>query len=298
MADVSDPVPVTASAGVEFTDADFDAVAELLRVDAGISLGPENRQLVYSRLNRHVRGLGLVRFRDYLDRIRAPGQEAERYRMVIALCTHTTRFFREGEHFDYLATEVMPRLSAQARSGGRVRLWSAGCSTGEEAYSIAATVLGAFPEAARHDVRVLGTDISVEALATAQEGRYRDPGPTAVPDALRAVMFEPDPEPDHVVVTAAVRNLVTFRYLNFMEPWPLSGPFDAIFCRNVAIYMADDTQAHVWAGLEAVLGPEGTLFIGHSERLGPEFRDRLDLCGRTTFCRSTDPRLSSARRMQ
>ena len=96
---------------------------------------------------------------------------------------------------------------------------------------------------------------------------------------------EPDPDPEFVRIAKPVRDLVTFRYLNFVEPWPLSGPFDAIFCRNVAIYMAEDMQARVWAGLESVLGPDGVLFIGHSERLGPEFRDRLELCDKTTFRR-------------
>ncbi|ETX30613.1 CheR family methyltransferase [Roseivivax isoporae] len=274
-----------------FTDRDFAEISAMLRTDAGISLGPENRQLVFARLVKHVRRLGLSSFADYVDLVRH-GDPAERYGMVMSLTTHTTRFFREGQHFDILARDVLPGLVDRVRGGGRLRLWSAGCSTGEEAYSIAAVLLGAFPDAGRFDVRILATDISREVLEVAALGRYRDAGLNAVPETLRPVLFEPGGA-DMVQVRADVRRLVSFRYMNFMEPWPMRGPFDAIFCRNVAIYMDEGTQARIWRGLEQVLGPEGYLFIGHSERLGPEFRDRLELCGKTTFRRPRAPKPDS-----
>ncbi|SFE08685.1 CheR family methyltransferase [Roseivivax sediminis] len=296
MTELSDGPRLGAMTGCDFTAADFDAIARMLHEDAGITLGQDSRQLVFSRLNKHVRRLGLTRFSDYIALVRAPDQRAERYRMVTSLTTHTTRFFRESEHFDYLTEEILPGLIAPVRAGRRLRFWSAGCSTGEEAYSIAATVLAAFPDAARYDVKILATDISREVLDTAAEGRYRDTALSGLPSRMRDILFESGSESGTVCVRAELRALVTFRYLNFMEPWPLNGPFDAIFCRNVAIYMAEATQAHIWAGLETVLGPEGTLFIGHSERLGPEFRNRLELCGKTTFCRAGDARLSSERR--
>ncbi|ETX16607.1 chemotaxis protein [Roseivivax halodurans JCM 10272] len=281
------------SAETEFTDADFRSIAGMLHEHSGISLGEENRPLVFSRQSKHLRRLGLSRFGDYIALVRRADQAEERYRMITSLTTHTTRFFREGQHFEYLATELMPRLGEAARRGKRLRFWSAGCSTGEEAYSIAATVLQALPDAGRCDVRVLATDISREVLTVAEGGRYRNAGLSGIPEHIAPILLEPDPDADYVRIAKPVRDLVTFRYLNFVEPWPLSGPFDAIFCRNVAIYMAEDMQARVWAGLESVLGPEGVLFIGHSERLGPEFRDRLELCDKTTFRRVGSARASS-----
>ena len=274
----------------ELESRDFRAIAEMLLADTGIRLGEESRKLVFSRLTKHVRRLGLGSFGDYADLVARPDQAVERYRMVCALTTHTTRFFREGEHFEILRDVLLPALSEKARAGARVRMWSAGCSTGEEAYSIAATVLQAFPEAVRHDVRILATDVSRDVLATAEQGRYRASAMEGLPPGIAGILAEPEGSTEWARIREPVRDLVSFRYLNFMEPWPVSGAFDAIFCRNVAIYMAEDTQARIWAGLESVLRPDGVLFIGHSERLGAEFRGRLELCGKTTFCRPDDGR--------
>ncbi|GHF48933.1 CheR family methyltransferase [Seohaeicola zhoushanensis] len=164
-----------------------------------------------------------------------------------------------------------------------MRLWSAGCSTGEEAYSIAAVVLKHFAEAGRHDLRILATDISRRVLAVAERAEYPADRAEAITPELAALMFERGGE--KLRIRPALRELVSFRYMNFMEPWPVTGPFDAIFCRNVMIYMEDDVQARVWAGLASVLAPGGTLFTGHSERIGPELKGSLQMVGKTTFRR-------------
>ena len=269
---------------LDYGTRDFERITEMLHRISGIRMPPSNEALVFSRLSRRVRGLGLNRFADYVAHVESPSHQAERDAMVSALTTNTTRFFREDYHYDTLASEVLPRLIDAARAGGRVRLWSAACSSGEEAFSMAAVLLREFPDAARHDVRILATDICREALAAAEKAEYPEASAESVPNSLMERMFEPA-GPERLRIRRELRDLVTVRYMNFMEPWPVSGPFDAIFCRNVMIYMEDQTQAMVWASLASVMPPGGYLFIGHSERIGPEFKDQLQLVGKTTFRR-------------
>lgn len=274
-------------ANLGYTEADFERVQILIREVAGITMTEANQSLVLSRLAKHVRRLGYPRFADYLAFVTGPGGASELQVMVNALTTNTTRFFREPYHFETLANEVMPNLIERAKRGGRIRFWSAGCSSGEEAYSLAAVVLKSFPQAASHDVRILGTDINQEVLSKARIGRYPAVSLEAVPPDLRSICFDTGTKDgDTLQVSPAVKELVTFRHLNFVEPWPLRGPFDAILCRNVAIYMDAPTQSRVWAGLISVLAPDGLLCIGHSERLGPEFAQDMTMCGRTTFKKS------------
>lgn len=274
-------------ADLAYTAADFERVQILIREVAGITMTEANQSLVLSRLAKHVRRLGYQRFADYLAFVTGPGGASELQVMVNALTTNTTRFFREPYHFETLANEVMPNLIERAKRGGRIRFWSAGCSSGEEAYSLAAIVLKNFLQAASHDVRILGTDINQEVLSKARIGRYPTVSLEAVPPELRSICFEIGTKDGETLqVSPAVKELVTFRHLNFVEPWPLRGPFDAILCRNVAIYMDGSTQSRVWAGLISVIAPDGLLCIGHSERLGPEFAQDMTMCGRTTFKKS------------
>ena len=265
-------------------------IAELIYRRAGIVLAEGSEKLVVSRLSKHLRRLGCDGFDAYLARVTGPDGEGELDQMVDALTTNTTRFFREPEHFRILERELMPRLVREARAGRRVRIWSAACSSGEEPYSIASIVLAQLPEAARLDLRILATDINRAVLRTAEAGRYDASARRSLTEPQAEQMFEPEGAAEPRRIRRALRELVTFRYMNFMEPWPVSGPFDAIFCRNVAIYMDRATQARIWAGLERVLDARGMLFIGHSERIGPELSDRLQLFGPTSFRRPAAPR--------
>jgi chemotaxis protein methyltransferase CheR len=274
-----------AASDIRYTDADFRAISAIAHKDAGLSLSEASTALVFSRLARYVRELGMSRFSDYITHLNGPGGADDRAVMVEAITTHTTRFFREPYHFDILARDFLPAMIERAKRGHRVRLWSAGCSSGEEAFSIAATVLAAFPDAGRHDLRILATDIDRRILSDAEAGLFKDEDAESVPADLRKLLFEPAAQAGMLSIRPAIRALVTFRRLNFIEPWPVRGPFDAIFCRNVAIYMDDDVQARLWGGLESVLGEKGLLCIGHSERIGPEFRDRLQSCGLTAYRR-------------
>ncbi|MFC4667057.1 CheR family methyltransferase [Seohaeicola nanhaiensis] len=269
---------------VEYVTADFQRIISILHEVAGIKMPPTNEALVFSRLSRRVRDLGLNRFADYIAHVEAPQNVAERDEMVAALTTNTTRFFREDYHFETLASELLPGLLARAREGARIRLWSAGCSTGEEPYTIAAVVMQHCPDLAACDFRILATDINRRVLAIAERGEYPAACAEAVTPDLVPRMFE-TAGTDMVRIRPELRSLITFRYMNFMDPWPVSGPFDAIFCRNVMIYMEEDVQRRVWAGLASVMPPGGYLFIGHSERIGREFKDQLQLVGKTTFRR-------------
>lgn len=251
-----------------FTRADFEAVARMLREEAGIELPDAKEPLVYSRLAKRLRALGLTAFSEYLALVSQPGSD-EGMRMLSALTTNVTRFFREPHHFEDLRKTTLPPLAERARGGGRVRLWSAGCSTGMEPYSMALCLLEAMPDAADRDVRILATDIDPQVLETARAGRYPAEALSDAPRELVSRWFE-RADGDALVASPALKRVIAFKQLNLMREWPMKGPFDVIFCRNVAIYFDEDTQQVVWERLAALLAPGARLNIGHSERIaGP-----------------------------
>ena len=262
----------------------YAQIAQILHGRTGISLPDDNASLVVSRLVKHLRQLHLPSFQAYLDWIRQPEHMNDLKVMISALTTNTTRFFREPYHFDIFARDLLPGLQRRARAGERIRLWSAGCSSGEEPYSLAATLLHHWPDVHDFDVRILATDICEPALQIAQTGEYVVERLEGVPDHFRALMLsEGVPGADTVIMPKVLRDLITVRYMNFMDPWPTRGPFQAIFCRNVAIYMDDKVQLDVWSGLIDLMERGGLLFIGHSERIPPTQADRVSLIDRTTF---------------
>src|SRR5690606_2934 len=168
-----------------FTNEDFLSIARMLHDDAGIALSESKASLVYSRLAKRLRALGLESFRDYCKFVAGSDGLSERQNMLAALTTNVTRYFREPHHFEHLKTKVLPELASRARARGRVRIWSAGCSTGQEPYSIALTVLEVLPEAANLDVRILATDIDPNVVATGRGAVYSDEAVQPVPAALR-----------------------------------------------------------------------------------------------------------------
>jgi chemotaxis protein methyltransferase CheR len=268
-----------------FTAEDFRRIASILYADAGISLADSKATLVYSRLAKRLRALGLASFQDYCRLVGEQEGVDERQRMLAALTTNVTRFFREPHHFDHLRSKVLPRLAERARAGGRVRLWSAGCSTGPEPYSIAMTLLEALPEAVELDVRILATDIDPNVLAEAREGTYSDQALQPAPAEARRRWFRPEKSGGQTLWRAgeSLQSLIAFRELNLVAPpWPMRGRFDVIFCRNVMIYFDDATQRRVVGSLADHLQPGGQLYIGHSERVVPEER-RLVSDGLTSY---------------
>jgi chemotaxis protein methyltransferase CheR len=265
------------------TAEDFAQLAGMLLADAGIALAESKATLLYSRLAKRLRALGLVDFKQYCALLSDPAEKEERGRMLAALTTNVTRFFREPHHFDHLRTTVLPPLLAAAQKGGRVRIWSAACSSGQEPYSIALTILGLLPDAGRYDVKVLATDIDPNMVATGKAGEYSDDLLSPVPAAMRQRWFRPCP--GGMQAGAELRQLVGFRELNLIGNWPMRGPFDAILCRNVVIYFAEDTQARIWSRFLPLLSPTGFLYIGHSERLSGPAAASFETIGITTYRR-------------
>ena len=265
---------------VALTDTDFAAIVQLVRVSSGIALGENKRDLVYGRLRRRLRSLGLASFAAYRALLEGPQGQAEMVRMVNAITTNLTGFFREPHHFDHLAQEVLPRLRT-ARDGQRLRIWSAGCSSGEEPYSIAMTLRAAMPELGRWDARILATDIDTDMVAHGSAGLYDAARARAIPPLHRRGATQGLPD-GRVGMSEDLRALIVFKALNLLGAWPMSGPFDAIFCRNVVIYFDKPTQRTLFDRFADMLAPGGHLYIGHSESL---FRvsDRFIHLGRTIY---------------
>ena len=252
-----------------FTNEDFISIARMLYDDAGIALSESKASLVYSRLAKRLRALGLESFRDYCKFVAGSEGVDERMNMLAALTTNVTRYFREPHHFEHLKTKVLPDLVGLAKARGRVRFWSAGCSTGQEPYSIALTLLDVLPQAADLDVRILATDIDPNVVAAGRAAVYSDEAVQPVPAALRDrwMVRVKDGSRDAWGAGEEMRRLVAFRELNLMGHWPMKGRFDAIFCRNVVIYFDEPTQARIWARFAPLLNPGGRLYVGHSERV-------------------------------
>ncbi len=271
----------------QIDDASFRRLAAIVREESGIVLSEAKRNLAVSRLARRLRQLQLSDFSQYCDLIASETAEEERRTLISLLTTNVTRFFRERHHFDMLERDLLPDLVARARSGGRIRIWSAGCSTGEEPYSIAISLLEAFPDAAKHDVRILGTDIDPRVIGTATAAEYSDVEEAHLPAETRNRHFEVvDPATGRLRVKPEVRRLVTFAELNLLRSWPMKGPFDVIFCRNVVIYFDSETQTMLWKRFADLLAPGGTLFLGHSERADTTRESRLVATGITQYRRS------------
>lgn len=277
------PSPAEPGQGeLPFTTRDFERIAAFAYREFGLSLQASKKELVYSRLIKRLRALGLTGFQPYCDLLDSPEGKDEHEAIVSALTTNVTHFFRESHHFDLLANlAVKPRLQA-LRAGERLRIWSAGCSAGMEPYSIAMTLLDALPEAAQLNIRILATDVDPAILARAREARFSADEVRPIPDRMKSWALGPA-EADGHRIAPKVTQMVRFAELNLMQDWPVRGPFDAIFCRNVAIYFDKPTQARLWQRFAGLLAPGGLLFIGHSERLGGPAEPSFTSVGTTAY---------------
>ena len=252
------------------SDREFERIKQRVYRVAGISLSDAKRTLVVSRLLKLVKALNLPSFDAYVDFLERSSTDKDAQDFVNALTTNLTRLYREDHHFEHLQHHVEALMQDRSRTaaGGkpRLRIWSAGCSTGQEPYTVAVSLLAAFPDLRRWDFKILATDIDTNVIAKAALGIY----PISELAGLspeRARLFERTPD-GNIRVPAAARELISFKPLNLIEGWPMKGPFDAIFCRNVAIYFDKPTQGQVFSRLGSMLAPNGFLYIGHSENLG------------------------------
>jgi len=247
----------------------FRQFQRLVLEEAGISLSDAKRALLVGRLSRRLRELGLTSYGDYLARV--VEDDDERTRMLDAIATNETRFFREPKQLDFLRDEVFPRWAREGADGRRprrVRIWSAGCSTGEEPYSLAMLLLSAFP--AGWELSVLATDLSTKALGRARDAVWPVERAAQIPPPLlRTFMLRgTGPEEGRMKAGPEVRALVTFRRLNLAaEGWDLEGPFNVVLCRNVLIYFDADGKRRVIARLLDHVAPGGYFLVGHAESL-------------------------------
>lgn len=248
-----------------FSEADFRHLVQLAYEYAGIALSESKRNLLYSRLSRRLRILGLDSFGEYRELLGRDQGEIENF--INSISTNHTKFFREAHHFDHLRTHVaVPFVQSAASTGNRrLRIWSAGCSSGEEPYTIAAVLKRELRDLRSYDVRILATDIDTDVLNKAGRGEFASATMDEVPKAYAEYFKFVG---DKVTLDAEAKSLVTFRRLNLMdEPWPMKGLFDAIFCRNVMIYFDGPTKAKLIQRFVQQIKPGGWLFIGHSESL-------------------------------
>ena len=270
-----------------FSEADFQTLARLAYEYAGIALSESKQNLIYSRISRRLRALRLATFRDYCDYLAANQSEIESF--INSISTNHTKFFREEHHFEHFRAHVaIPFAQAVARKpGGRLRVWSAGCSSGEEPYTIAVVLAREVRDFAGNDVRLLATDIDTDILTKAARGEFALPSIHEIPKEYQSYFSmenAPEGRGEKLAVDEAVRSLIVFRRLNLMENWPFHGLFDAIFCRNVMIYFDAPTKSALVERFTRQLKPGGWLYIGHSESLIGA-HPGLELVGRTTYRR-------------
>ena len=272
----------TGAYGPVLGDAEFEFIRHVIGENAGIALGPTKRQLVQGRLARRLRDLGLHSYEEYCEHLRRSGPE-ELVGLINALTTNVTSFFRENHHFDALAEYMLPEAMRRNAGARRIRIWSAGCSTGEEAYCAAMVAHDVLPPAG-WDCKVLATDIDSDVIEFGQAGIYPlDRVASLTPERLRSSFQKGlGAQAGKVIVKAQVRAAVTFRVLNLHQSWPMQGPFDVIFCRNVMIYFDQATRERLVDRLAHILAPGGYLCIGHSESIHHAGAP-LRLVGRTIY---------------
>lgn len=265
---------------------DFRFLAKLVHEQTGIVLKDHKMNMVYSRLARRLRELELSSFKEYCGLLQGDRGDQELGSFINAITTNLTRFFREQHHFDHLRDTVFPEIQDMAQKTGRnrLRIWSAGCSSGEEPYSIAMTLSAAFPRLGSWDARILATDLDTGMVARGKSGRYPAGDLETVPAHLRKRYFTAGTDKSIVTASDQLRGLITFKQLNLLGSWPMKGPFDAIFCRNVMIYFDEPTKSRLVRRYAQLLKPGGWLYIGHSETL-LDSQDVYQLMGRTIYRR-------------
>lgn len=256
---------------VELLDNEFTAISELVLEKAGINLHAGKKELVRARLGNIIRNGNFGTFSNFFEHTIQDQSGNELVRLLDAISTNLTYFFRESMHFNFMAEAFLPEIiSSRANSRpNRLRIWSAGCSTGEEPYSIAMTLLDHLPSINSMDVKILATDLSTRVLKVASKGVYNDEKVSGVPFKTIKKYFKKGhgSAAGSYLVKNSVKRLVTFRRLNLIDAFPFNGPFDLIFCRNVMIYFNKDTRQQLVERFYKIIREKGYLFMGHSESL-------------------------------
>jgi chemotaxis protein methyltransferase CheR len=252
------------------TDQEFEQISELVYDHCGIDLHDGKKELVRSRLAKLVRKHNVSSFEEYRNRVLSDVSDTMMTELTDAISTNLTSFFREPQHFSFLSERLIPELIRRKdRHSSKIRCWSAGCSTGEEPYTIAITLLESMRTDLQWDMKILATDISSRVLDWARHGLYDEQRVAPVPAAAKNRYLTAHRQQGRAQyqVNPLLQKMVVFKYLNLMEPWPFKGPMDFIFCRNVMIYFDKPTQQKLVSRYWDVLDHGGYLFTGHSESL-------------------------------
>ena len=270
----------------EFSDANFQKIRKFVTENIGIVLTDLKKDMVYSRLSKRIRTGPYTNFDEFCQAIVA-GDKIEQDYLINAITTNLTSFFRESHHFEFLAGEVIPQLLALNKHSKKMRIWSAGCSTGEEAYSIAIVLRECIPNIEDWDIKILATDIDANVIAAGQEGVYREDRIDGLSEQRKKRWFKrgKGDKLGYVKVSTELQQLISFKRLNLLQNWPMHGPFDLMFCRNVVIYFDKDTQRVLFRRYFEILRSKAYLFIGHSETLH-KVSDDFSLLGKTVYRRN------------
>jgi len=268
-----------------FADEDFEALRKLVKDLTGISLTEQKRELVYGRLSRRLRALKLDSFAEYRQLLAS--DDTELVHLCNAITTNLTAFFREQHHFVHLRDQILRPLAADRAASRRMRIWSAGCSTGEEPYSIAMSVLEALPDLSGWDIRILATDLDSDVLERARRGMYPAERVTGLDPTRLGRFFQTHFERGMLSyeVVPELRALISFKQLNLVHALPMKGPLDIIFCRNTVIYFDKDTQRDLFSRMARLQRAGDLLVLGHSENLFKVSTD-YTLVGRTIYRRN------------
>jgi len=264
-----------------FTRDDFLFIKDLVYKESGISLSDVKQDMVYSRLAKRLRILGFKTFSEYCRYLNS-NYDKELSNTINAITTNLTHFYREIHHFETLKDTILPEILTNKPNGNRIRIWSAGCSTGEEPYSTAMTILDTIASISQWDIKILATDLDTNVIEHSKQGLYENRRIEPVEDRLVKKWFKQVGDSNKVIINDSVKDLITFNQLNLMNEWPFKGPFDVIFCRNVVIYFDKPTQQKLFKRFYDLLAPGGYLFLGHSEQLG-DAQKNYDVLGKTTF---------------
>ena len=267
----------------EFSDANFERIRQFVSEHTGIVLTEKKKDMVYGRLSKRIRKGGFGSFDAFLHELDTDNEEEKDF-MINAITTNLTAFFRENHHFEHLAKVVIPELLEKNKYNKKIRIWSAGCSTGEEPYSIAITLKENIPDFDKWDIKILATDLDANVVAHGKAGTYREERITGLPDDVIKRWFTSGvgEDGDMVQVDPALQEIITFKRLNLLHEWPITGPFDFMFCRNVVIYFDKETQRVLFDRYADLLGPKAHLFIGHSETLF-KVSTRFESLGQTIY---------------
>ena len=265
-----------------FSDKDFGYIQNLVAGRTGIILSDIKKDMVYSRVVRRIRKLGVKDFKEYCILLKS-GDKNEMQEFINAITTNLTSFFREPHHFEYLKNTLLPGLK-EKNNKHKIRVWSAGCSSGEEPYSIAMILRNYFPQDSGWDIKILATDLDSNMVERASKGVYSEDRVTGI-DKSHLKKWLRKGKGDmfgKVKIVNEIRDMVAFKQLNLMHDWPMRNQFDFIFCRNVVIYFNKDTQRELFDRYADILFPGSELFIGHSESLY-KVTDRFKSLGKTIY---------------